>query len=60
MHEADELKQANDDTTTDDIDNELRKRRWVMHQMAVDENYVIRAADDFEWVYRQNGLTPSK
>jgi hypothetical protein len=50
MHKDDELKQANEDTITDDIDNELKKRRWIMHQMAVDDNYVIRAADDFEWV----------
>jgi hypothetical protein len=38
MHEDDELKQANEDTITDDIDNELKIRRWIMHQMAVDEN----------------------
>jgi hypothetical protein len=50
MHEADELKQANDDAITGDIDNELKIRRWVVHQLAVDEKIVIRAADDFEWV----------
>jgi hypothetical protein len=53
MHEADEPKQANNGTTTgdiDNIDNELKMWRWVVHQMAVDEEFVIRAADDFEWV----------
>jgi hypothetical protein len=37
MHEANEPKQANDGTTTGDIDNELKIRRWVVHQLAVDE-----------------------
>jgi hypothetical protein len=32
-----------------DIDNELKIRRWVIHQMAIDEKFVIRAADDFTW-----------
>jgi hypothetical protein len=42
-YEVDELGEAND------IDNELKIRRWVIHQMAIDENLVIRAADDFTW-----------
>jgi hypothetical protein len=42
-YEVDELGEAND------IDNELKIRRWVIHQMAIDEKFVIRAADDFAW-----------
>jgi hypothetical protein len=38
-----EMEEAND------IDNELKIRRWVIHQMAIDEKFVIRAADDFTW-----------
>jgi hypothetical protein len=47
-HEADELDQANDDAVIGGIDNELKIRRWVVHQLAVDEKIVIRAADDFQ------------
>jgi hypothetical protein len=42
-YEVDELGEAND------IDNELKIRRWIIHQMAIDEKLVIRAADDFTW-----------
>ena len=42
-YEIDEFGEAND------IDNELKIRRWVIHQMAIDEKFVIRAADDFTW-----------
>jgi hypothetical protein len=42
-YEIDEFGEAND------IDNELKIRRWVIHQMAIDEKFVIRAADDFAW-----------
>ena len=38
-----EMEEAND------IDNELKIRRWVIHQMTIDEKFVIRAADDFAW-----------
>jgi hypothetical protein len=31
------------------IDNELKIRRWVIHQVAIDEKFVIRTADDFTW-----------
>jgi hypothetical protein len=42
-YEVDEFGEAND------IDNELKIRRWVIHQMAIDEKLVIRAADVFAW-----------
>ena len=42
-YEVDEFGVANG------IDNELKIRRWVIHQMAIDEKFVIRAADDFTW-----------
>jgi hypothetical protein len=42
-YEIDEFGEANG------IDNELKIRRWVIHQMAIDEKFVIRAADDFAW-----------
>jgi hypothetical protein len=35
-YEVDELGKAND------IDNELKIRRWVMYQLALDEKFVVR------------------
>jgi hypothetical protein len=42
-YEVDEFGEAND------IDNELKIRRWVIHQMAIGEKLMTRAADDFAW-----------
>jgi hypothetical protein len=42
-YEVEEFGEAND------IDNELKIRRWVIHQMVIDEKFVIRAADNFTW-----------
>jgi hypothetical protein len=42
-YDVDEFGEANA------IDNELKIRRWAIHQMAIDEKFVIRAADDFTW-----------
>jgi hypothetical protein len=35
MHEANEPKQGNDGTTTGDIDNELKIRRWVVQYIYI-------------------------
>jgi hypothetical protein len=54
-YEVDEFGEAND------IDNELKIRRWVIHQMVIDEKCVIRAADDFTgYLGRRDGPRPSK
>ena len=40
-YEVDEFGEAND------TDNELKIRRWVIHQVVIHEKFMIRAADDF-------------